>query len=330
MAYEDGQSLAELLAHREGGGRPFMASDLLAVMLPVLEGLSRVHADGVLHRDIKPSNIPIRRRDGRPVLIDFGAAKQVTARFSKSQAPHTERYAALEQVADAGRLGPWTDIYGPGAVMWRMVAGGNRRWEPPYPVRVEQRSHAVVAEADDPTPSASELGAGRFPPQLREAIDRCLRLRETRRIQDAHDLLGVLRAASDQSRLAVPAEVGDAPSEGIVAVQQGSGSNTAPVASELRSSRRSVALAGLAVGLGLVLATWWSIGSAKTWTNSLGVEFMRIPAGNFVMGSPDYEGGRLENECQHEVRIREGVWMKKYEVTQGEWKVVMGTNPSRF
>ena len=330
MAYEDGQSLAELLAHREGEGRPFTASDLLAVMLPVLEGLARVHAAGVLHRDIKPSNILIRRRDGRPVLIDFGAAKQVTARFSKSQAPYTEGYAALEQVADVGKLGPWTDMYGAGAVMWRMVAGGNRPWEPPHPVRVEQRSHAVVAEADDPMPSASELGSGRFPPRMLEAIDRCLRLRETKRIQDAPELLGVLRAASDQSRSAVSAKVGDAPSEGTMEVRQGSASNVASVAPEPRTGRRWLTLAGIAVGLGLVLATWRSIGSVETWTNSIGMEFMQIPAGSFVMGSPSHEEGRSSRERQHEVRIVQGFWMGKYEVTQSEWKVVMGSNPSGF
>ena len=75
MGYEEGRSLAEVLASREAEGRPFAAADLLGVMQPVLEGLERVHAAGVLHRDIKPSNILIRRRDGRPVLIDFGAAE---------------------------------------------------------------------------------------------------------------------------------------------------------------------------------------------------------------------------------------------------------------
>ena len=90
MACEDGQSLAEVLAGREAEGRPFTAADLLTVMTPVLKGLARVHANGVLHRGIKPSNILIRRRDGRPVLIDFGAAKQAAARSSKSQAPYTE------------------------------------------------------------------------------------------------------------------------------------------------------------------------------------------------------------------------------------------------
>ena len=331
MAYEEGQSLAELLATREAEGRPFTESDLLAVMTPVLEGLAGVHAAGVLHRDIKPSNILIRRRDGRPMLIDFGAAKQATARFSKSQAPYTEGYAALEQVADVGKLGPWTDVYGAGAVMWRMVAGGKRPWEPPHPVRVEQRSYAVVAGADDPMPSAGELGDGRFPEQLLEVVDRCLRLRETERIQDASELLEMLRAASDRSLSAVPAEAGDRPAEGTVEVQQGSGTSAALAATVSRAVNRRVGkfvVAGLAVGLGLVLATWWGLGSS--WTNSLDMEFVWIPAGSFLMGSPGYEEGRLSSERQHEVRISQGFWMGKYEVTQGEWEAVMGSNPSFF
>lgn len=77
MEYVDGQSLAQVLVSRESEGSPFEESDLLAVMVPLLEGLAYVHAAWILHRDIKPSNILIRRRDGRPVLIDFGAAKQL-------------------------------------------------------------------------------------------------------------------------------------------------------------------------------------------------------------------------------------------------------------
>ena len=318
MAYEDGQSLAEVLGRREAEGRPFTESDLLAVMTPVLEGLARVHAAGVLHRDIKPSNILIRQRDGRPVLIDFGAAKQATATFSKSQAPYTEGYAALEQVADTGKLGSWTDVYGAGAMMWRMVAGGNRPWEPPHPVRVELRSHAVVAEADDPMPSASELGKGRFSSHVLEVIDRCLRLRETARIQDARGLLEMLRTASDQSLSAVSAGTGGRPAEQTETVLPGSGPRTEPAASVKRAVKRRVAkllLAGLAAGLGL--AIWWSVGSS--WTNSLDMEFVWIPPGEFLMGTP-----------RSEVRISRGFWLGKYEVTQREWEAVMGTNPSRF
>ena len=69
------------------------------------------------------------------MLIDFGAAEQATARSSESQVPHTEGYAALDQVVEAGKLGLRTDMYAAGAVMWRMVAGGHRTWEPSHPLR---------------------------------------------------------------------------------------------------------------------------------------------------------------------------------------------------
>ena len=64
--------------------------------------------------------------------------------------------------------------------------------------------------------------------------------------------------------------------------------------------------------------------------NPLGMEFVWIPAGEFLMGSPSHEEGRDSDERQHEVRISQGFWMGKYEVTQREWERVMGANPSHF
>ena len=192
MDFEEGLPLSELLRIREEEGRPFGEADLRKVMVPLLEGLARVHAAGVLHRDVKPGNILVRREDERPVLIDFGAAKQNFAEHSKSLAPFTEGYAAIEQVGE-GKLGPWTDLYAAGAVMWRMVAGGNRPFEPPNPVKVESRTHAVLREAADPLPSARELGRGRFSERVLGAIDKCLELREGDRVQGCGELLGLLR-----------------------------------------------------------------------------------------------------------------------------------------
>ena len=266
MAYEEGQSLAESLATREAEGRPFTESELLGVMTPVLEGLEGVHAAGVLHRDIKPSNILIRRSDGRPVLIDFGAAKQAAAKYTKSQAPYTEGYAALEQVGDTGKLGPWTDMYGVGAVMWRMVAGGNRPWEPPHPVRVELRSHAVVDDTEDPMPPARDLGRGRFAPRLLEAIDRCLRLRGAERIRGSRELLEALRVGSGQAASAVSVEASEPSTKPAVAVGKGEKSESVPAVPEPRNARRWagwMTLASVAVGLCLALAAWWSQGSGE-------------------------------------------------------------------
>ena len=79
------------------------------------------------------------------------------------------------------------------------------------------------------------------------------------------------------------------------------------------------------VGFSLCLAA-----AGETWTSPLGMEFVGVPAGSFVMGSPEDEAGRDSDEVQHEVRISRGFWMGKYEVTQGEWEGVMGGNPSYF
>ncbi len=192
MEYEDGLPLSDLLRGREAEGRPFEEADLLAVMVPLLEGLTQVHQAGALHRDIKPANILVRRADERPVLIDFGAAKQAVAGHSESMAPYTEGYAALEQVGE-GELGPWTDMYGAGAVMWRMIAGGNRPWEPPNPVKVEKRANALVRGAADPLPAAAALGAGRFSPGVLQAVDRCLKLNEAERVRGCGELVALLR-----------------------------------------------------------------------------------------------------------------------------------------
>ena len=59
------------------------------------------------------------------------------------------------------------------------------------------------------------------------------------------------------------------------------------------------------------------------------LEMVLIPAGKFMMGSPESEAGRRENETQHEVTLTKPFYMGKYEVTQEQWEAVMGNNPSR-
>ena len=67
-----------------------------------------------------------------------------------------------------------------------------------------------------------------------------------------------------------------------------------------------------------------------SFTNSIGMEFVLIPAGNFTMGSPRRERERDEDERQHKVTITRPFYMQTTEVTQGRWKAVMGDNPSYF
>ena len=65
---------------------------------------------------------------------------------------------------------------------------------------------------------------------------------------------------------------------------------------------------------------------APTFTNSLGMEFVLIPAGEFMMGSND---GDRDEQPVHEVTISQPFYLGKYPVTQGQWEAVMGSNPSR-
>ncbi len=55
-----------------------------------------------------------------------------------------------------------------------------------------------------------------------------------------------------------------------------------------------------------------------------------IPAGTFTMGSPEDELGRISGEIQHEVTLSKGYWMGIFEVTQRQWSLLMGSNPSSY
>jgi formylglycine-generating enzyme required for sulfatase activity len=76
------------------------------------------------------------------------------------------------------------------------------------------------------------------------------------------------------------------------------------------------------------LATLVDTGDQDTFTNSLGMTFVRIPAGTFMMGSPPDEPGRDEEETQHQVTLTQDFYMMTTEVTQDQWEAVMGSNPS--
>ena len=138
MEFEDGPSLADLLRDPR---QLLPASEVLALRDGLLTGLAAVHAQGFLHRDIKPSNI-IMRRDGVPVLIDFGAARQAIGGRTLTSVM-TPQYAPIEQQALDGKQGPWSDIYSAAAVLHHAVTGapppqaaarfGKRPYRAPWP-----------------------------------------------------------------------------------------------------------------------------------------------------------------------------------------------------
>ncbi|MDR1241174.1 MAG: formylglycine-generating enzyme family protein [Deltaproteobacteria bacterium] len=67
------------------------------------------------------------------------------------------------------------------------------------------------------------------------------------------------------------------------------------------------------------------------YTNSIGMEFVLIPAGSFMMGTDKNVEDAADNETpQHRVYISKPFYLGKHEVTQAQWETIMGDNPSRF
>jgi formylglycine-generating enzyme required for sulfatase activity len=68
----------------------------------------------------------------------------------------------------------------------------------------------------------------------------------------------------------------------------------------------------------------------KTFTNSIGMRFVFIPGGTFIMGSPENEPCRGNDETQQQVTLKEGFYMQTTPVTQDQWVRIMKSNPSHF
>jgi hypothetical protein len=70
--------------------------------------------------------------------------------------------------------------------------------------------------------------------------------------------------------------------------------------------------------------------SGESFTNRLGMKFVYIKPGTFLMGGPESEKGRDDDERQHEITLTKGYYLQTTEVTQDQWQAVMGHNPSRY
>ncbi|EIC23193.1 protein kinase domain-containing protein [Thiorhodovibrio frisius] len=125
MDYYQGCSLAEHLETQPNSR--MNESKALALMQPILDGLRTVHAKGFLHRDIKPQNIYLAETDFgsvRPILLDFGTARQAIGERSRSLSVIiSPGYAPFEQYHRKGQQAAATDIYSSAAVLYRMVTG---------------------------------------------------------------------------------------------------------------------------------------------------------------------------------------------------------------
>ena len=161
MPYYEGPTLK---AARQAMPGPPDEAWIRRILDPLLDALGLIHGQDCLHRDISPDNI-LLQSDGRPVLLDFGAARLVIADVTQALTVILKPgYAPIEQYAEmpgSVRQGPWTDLYALGAVVHFMITGQT----PPLAVGRLLQDSRVTLEVQ---------ASGRYSAALLKAVDRCL------------------------------------------------------------------------------------------------------------------------------------------------------------
>lgn len=123
--FVDGAPLSEELTT----GQPWSEAKVVALLQDILQALAFVHDEHVIHRDIKPPNLMRRRQDGKIVLIDFGAVKQVSTQITNPKAGQTnltisigtQGYMPNEQLGGTPRFS--SDLYAVGMIGIQALTG---------------------------------------------------------------------------------------------------------------------------------------------------------------------------------------------------------------
>lgn len=125
MELLEGMTLKDYL-ERNG---PMEEKRAIAVILQIAWAMETVHAAGILHRDISPDNIYVLNPDSSEALkvklLDFGAARYAAATQEERSLSVIVKpgYAPEEQYRRHGEQGPWTDVYGLAATLYKMLTG---------------------------------------------------------------------------------------------------------------------------------------------------------------------------------------------------------------
>lgn len=158
------------IADRRGRLSP---AEALSILVPVMHGLGAAHAAGIIHRDLKLENVLVAAGgDGLPdaKLIDFGMARVLESGWGRATergvALGTPLYMSPEQARGEPDVGPQTDVWSMGVLLYRLLSG-----EFPYPNDVPGRLLTAIARQP---PRPLQGVAPDVPAPLAEAVDGAL------------------------------------------------------------------------------------------------------------------------------------------------------------
>ncbi|WP_245190762.1 serine/threonine-protein kinase [Jannaschia formosa] len=210
LDFVEGRDLLDIL---EDPNSDLPPDQIVSILDDMLDAIRFVHAQGMLHRDISPDNILIDAT-GKPVLIDFGAARQQAQKQSRvlsAMRVVKDGYSPQEFYITGSEQGPFSDLYAMGASFYHLIS----REVPPD----SQRRLTAIATGD-PDPYVPLLG--RFPDydqSVLASIDKALSILPRDRMQSAGEWLAAMsgQAAPPQpapARKPVAANAPEAPKKG--------------------------------------------------------------------------------------------------------------------
>jgi formylglycine-generating enzyme required for sulfatase activity len=362
MAYIEGPNLADWAARR-GPLPPREAAQLVRKLALAMQ---TAHEHRVVHRDLKPSNVVLER--GEPIVLDFGLARQATEdeiRLTRKGAVlGTPAYMAPEQAAgDLAEMGPSCDIYSLGVILFELLTGRPPFSGPPTKVLANVLCAAPPRPCSlrpeiDPQLEAICLKALAKRPSQRHASMADL----------AASLAAFAQPAPDAPRDAeAPTFV--SPEDTVLPATERPTVRDVTEEEAESTSRTKLSLL-IALGLALVLLPALGVGlvwlvnavrqrgeeqeqaarkpadpgpdtprpprrneaaeAPREVVNSVRMRLVRIPAGQFLMGSPKEEKEHRANEEQHRVEITRPFYMGATLVTQEQYQRVTGINPSEY
>jgi formylglycine-generating enzyme required for sulfatase activity/tRNA A-37 threonylcarbamoyl transferase component Bud32 len=273
-------------------------SRAVALMRRICAGVGVAHRLSVVHRDLKPENVMVvpPEEDGETEtvkVLDFGIAKLLDKEATLITQEGTMFGTAYYMPPEQWRseeVDARADVYSLGVMLYEMLTG-----ELPFTGRT--RDELMMKHLFE-SPPALTLDRG-AQSEMEDVIKRALAKERDARQQNATELSLELQAAM-----------------------------TGTLPSLLTFEFDTVTLDAR----GQVTAR--RKGRARYFVEDLGggvkLEMVEIPAGTFMMGSPESEAESKDNERpQHEVSVA-GFYMGKYQVTQLQWSAIMGSNPSYF
>jgi WD40 repeat protein len=187
LEFVAGGSLAQKLA-----GTPIGPRDAARLIETLARALHHAHQHGVVHRDLKPANV-LLAEDGTPKVTDFGLAKRLdddSGRTREGDVMGTPSYMAPEQAAgDLRLIGPHTDVYALGALLYECLTGG-----PPFKGANLLETLEQVRQRDPVPPRQLQP---RVPRDLEIVCLKCLQKEPPRRYVSAEAMAGDLRRYLD-------------------------------------------------------------------------------------------------------------------------------------